>query len=65
MGLDSKPKTLVGEKNKLEKEGVDGARLTTPRGRWTRKRGVRLDQEHHQKEDKLENERARVSGARP
>jgi hypothetical protein len=26
MGLDSKPKTLTGEKNKLEKEGVNGAR---------------------------------------
>jgi hypothetical protein len=24
MGLDSKPKTLAREKNKLEKEGVDG-----------------------------------------
>jgi len=26
MGLDSKPKTLTREKNKLEKEGVNGAR---------------------------------------
>ncbi len=66
MGLDSKPKTLVGVKNKLEKEGVNGARpWTTPRGRWNSKRGVRPDQKHHKEEDKLENERVRVSEARP